>query len=390
MLRVIDTSHWKKDIVNTNVDIDGVYTKATEGNYYVDDACDPIVQWAIGRGKKWGVYHFATNRVTDPITEANYFVDNCQGYVGHGLLILDNENYHWSDGTFANDANNVGWAKQWLDQVFARTGVKPLIYMSLSVITGNDWSPVINGGYGLICADYVENDTPIPNWSMDSNRDPNPHWDGVVNDVMWQFTSTGRLDGYGGNLDCNFFYGDAHAWDLYAGVHADTPPPVQPAPEPAPTPTPPDPQPTPQPPASTDPAPAPAPSPPDPGTVIPPTTPPADPGTGPIINDPLPPTPQPKPTPTPTPPTPGEVDGQVQTDLNSLQAILEKIRAFKPGIKTSEFWQVAVVNVTTFIEGVVKNHVLAVRVTALIVIGVLTLAYVWSRTHVKKAIAQKL
>src|SRR5436309_5114547 len=133
-LRVIDTSHWKGDIDLSKVGIEGVYTKATEGNYYVDDACDKIVQQAIKLGKKWGVYHFATNRVTSPQTEANYFVDNCQGYIGKGMLILDNENYHWSDGTFANDANNVDWCLQWLRQVESRTGVKPLIYMSLSVI----------------------------------------------------------------------------------------------------------------------------------------------------------------------------------------------------------------------------------------------------------------
>lgn len=244
MLRVIDTSYWKKDIVTTEVDIDAVYTKATEGNYYVDDSCDPIVEWAKARGKKWGVYHFGTNRITDAVTEANFFVDNCAGYVGGGILILDNENYRWGDGTFAHDANDVGWALAWCNHVFARTGVRPLIYMSLSVITGNDWSPVINGGYGLICAAYPENNNPVPNFQFDSGRDPNPAWDGVVNDVLWQFTSTGQLSGYGGNLDCNFFYGDGNTWDAYARPVGQAPapqpvpeqpaPPIQPVPIPEP------------------------------------------------------------------------------------------------------------------------------------------------------------
>lgn len=290
ILRVIDTSHWKGDIINTNVDIDAVYTKATEGNYYVDDSCDPIVQWAIRRGKKWGVYHFGTNRITDAITEANFFVDNCAGYIGHGMLILDNENYRWSDGTLAHVATDVAWAKRWLDQVFARTGVKPLIYMSLSVIQGADWSSVINNGYGLICADYVDNANAIPNFSMDSNRDPNPHWDGVVNDVMWQFTSTGRLDGYGGNLDCNYFYGDAHAWDLYAGIHQDAP--AAPQPEPTPEPT--------TPPVVVPPV-VPVPEPPMP-TPDPVPQAPADP-THPINTNPMPPV-DPVPPVDPTPPAP--------------------------------------------------------------------------------------
>lgn len=34
---------------------------------------------------------------------------------------------------------------------------------------------------------------------------------------MWQWTSTGRLDGYGYNLDCNVFYGDGATWDKYVG-----------------------------------------------------------------------------------------------------------------------------------------------------------------------------
>lgn len=270
LLKVLDCSHWKGDIVNTNVDIDAVYTKATEGTYYIDDACDPIVQWAIKRGKKWGVYHFATNRITSPEAEADYFLTNCEGYIHRGMLILDYENYHWADGTFANNALDVAWAKRWLDHVYSRTNVKPLIYMSLSIVQGADWSSVINGGYGLICADYVDNNTPIPNFQMDANRDPNPHWDGTVNDVMWQFTSTGRIDGYNGNLDCNFFYGDGHTWDLYAGVEAPLPVPVPPVPTPpeptpeptpvpapSPVPTPNEPQPTPQP----SPAPSPAPQP---------------------------------------------------------------------------------------------------------------------------------
>jgi len=287
MLRVIDTSHWKKDIINTNVDIDAVYTKATEGNYYVDDSCDPIVQWAIARDKKWGVYHFATNRITDAVTEANFFVDNCAGYVGKGMLILDNENYRWADGTLANDANDVGWVLAWCNQVFARTGVKAPIYMSLSVILGNDWSPVINAGYGLIVAQYQDNSTPIANFNYDAGRDPNPRWDGVVNDMMWQFTSTGKLDGYGGNLDCNFFYGDRAAWDAYAGAAA---------PAPAPTPVPEQPAPPVQP--------TPVPEPPKPTTEPIPQA-PADPTTPANSDVPTPtPLPDPKPTPVPTPTQP--------------------------------------------------------------------------------------
>lgn len=48
--------------------------------------------------------------------------------------------------------------------------------------------------------------------------------------TMWQWTSSGRLDGYSGNLDCNEFYGSKADWDKLAGTSSSTPAPA-PAPE---------------------------------------------------------------------------------------------------------------------------------------------------------------
>jgi LysM repeat protein len=50
---------------------------------------------------------------------------------------------------------------------------------------------------------------------------------------MYQYTSSGRLPGYGGNLDLDVFYGDRVAWARYAAKvgtkPAATPAPAQPA-----------------------------------------------------------------------------------------------------------------------------------------------------------------
>lgn len=228
MLRGPDLNHWKGVVDISAISCDFVIMKATGGNGYVDETCDPQVEQAKALGKKWGVYHYFGDGFNDndPISEANWFVDNCAGYVGQGLLILD-----WERGGNPN-VGNVGMALQWLQHVEARTGVKPLVYMSLSLIRELDWSAVIAGGYGLWVAAYVDDNTPIYNYQMDANRDPNPNWDGQVNDVLWQFTSTGRLDGYGGNLDCNFFYGTRETWDAYAGTSTAVkqPPVLAPAP----------------------------------------------------------------------------------------------------------------------------------------------------------------
>lgn len=266
ILKGIDISSYQEGLDLHSINYDFVIIKATGGNGYVNPHCDTHYQQASSMGKLKGVYHYFNDGFgdNDPIAEANFFVDNIAGYIGDAMLVLD-----WERG--GNPVvDRVDIAKAWLDHVFARTGVKPLIYMSLSLIQEHDWSSVIAGGYGLICAAYVANATPISNYQMDPNRDPNPHWDGTVNDCIWQFTSTGRLDGYGGNLDCDFFYGDANAWHAYAAVPAAPAP--APAPEPTPVPTPeptptpvptPVPEPTPEP--TPDPIPAPEPSPtPDP------------------------------------------------------------------------------------------------------------------------------
>lgn len=288
MLRVVDLNHWKGAVNLAGMPIDAMITKATGGNGYVDDTCDANVQHAIALNLPWGFYHYFSDGFNDgdPVAEANWFVDNCANYFNHGIPILD-----WERGGNPN-VNDTGMALRWLQQVETRTGVKPVIYMSLSLITGLDWSAVIANGNGLWCADYVDDNTPIPNFAMDSNRDPNPHWDGNVNDVLWQFTSTGRIDGYNGNLDCSFFYGARSAWDAYAAVHTPAPAPT-PTPDPTPTPTP-DPVPTPTPEPTPDPIPTPDPEP---------------------TPDPTPepePTPDPTPTPEPTPePTPAPVNKSV-------------------------------------------------------------------------------
>lgn len=237
MLKGIDVSHWKADLNSNSVAADFVIAKATGGTGYVDDACDKFVQEAIAGGRKWGVFHYYSDGYggNDPIAEANFFVDNCLGYVRKGMLILD-----WEAGGNPH-VNNPGMALAWLRHVEARTGVKPLIYMSLSLVRSLDWSAVIAGNYGLWVAAWPNGNNVVRNYGMDPGADPNPRWDGTINDCLWQFTSTGRLDGYGGNLDCNFFYGTREAWDAYAGVSAPAPPQptttttTQPAPEPTTT-----------------------------------------------------------------------------------------------------------------------------------------------------------
>ena len=92
-----------------------------------------------------------------------------------------------------------------------QTGVWPWVY-------ANPWR-FNQGGVEPNCGRWVAG------YPLSVNRDatygldnPMPYEvDGTV--CAWQFTSTGRVTGYSGNLDCNVFYGDTSAWSAYA--HGD-------------------------------------------------------------------------------------------------------------------------------------------------------------------------
>ena len=68
------------------------------------------------------------------------------------------------------------------------------VYLSSSVTRQQDWSPVVDLGLRLWVADYGTNDGNI------SSKPLVGYWDTVT---YFQYTSTGHLPGYEGNLDLN-------------------------------------------------------------------------------------------------------------------------------------------------------------------------------------------
>jgi GH25 family lysozyme M1 (1,4-beta-N-acetylmuramidase) len=231
----LDISPWQQSLNLLNITYDFVLIKATEGTTYVSPTCDTHYQEAKQMNKKRAVYMFTD--FLDPVMEANYFVDNCTGYIRDAIFVLD-----W-EGTGVSD---VQGALKRLQQIEARIGYKPAIYMSEWVENNYDWSPVVQNNNGLIIAKYS-------NWELANNADnydmsnagQSPiikHWPFYF---MWQWTSTGRLNGYAGDLDCDIAYLTPDQWDKYAGVQptpavvsAPLSTPATPTVQPVPTPTP--------------------------------------------------------------------------------------------------------------------------------------------------------
>lgn len=205
-LKGIDISNHQRGLDLSKIDCDFVIIKATEGKSYVDPSCDTFFQQALSLGKKLGVYHFANNSDNTAQQEADWFIQNTRGYIGKAIPVLD-----WED----NITDNIPWALEWLQRVEEAYGCKPMIYMSESVVNRHDWSSVVAGNYGLWVAKYRDYN-PDYNYDMsDAGNMPSiKYWSTIA---LWQWTSTGRLNGWNGNLDLDVFYGDTTAWDKYLG-----------------------------------------------------------------------------------------------------------------------------------------------------------------------------
>lgn len=198
----IDIASYQAGIDLAVVPCDFVIVKATEGTSYVNPYCNAQAGQTLSLGKKLGLYHFASGG--DATAEADYFVDNIKGYLNKALLVLD-----WEADAISR---GPAWARTWLDRVKQRTGAKPLIYMSNSVVNQFDWSGVAAAGYGLWNAGYYAGYQ-----TMGYNSDA-PIYGALGawgNCAIYQYTSSGRLNGWGGNLDLDVFYGDDAAWDAY-------------------------------------------------------------------------------------------------------------------------------------------------------------------------------
>ena len=205
----IDISGWQAGIDLSKVPCDFVIVKATQGVTFVSDSCDTQIQQAISLGKPFGFYHYVDG--SGVTSEADFFVENCAGYFGHGIPCIDWENaqnYAWG---------NTDYLKQLVQRVIDRTGVKPLIYAPEGSFP---WAVAQALDCGAWVAQYADNH---PTGYQDA-----PWNEGAYACAIRQYSSHGRLDGYSGNLDLDKAYMDADGWAKYVGSAS------VPAPAPAP------------------------------------------------------------------------------------------------------------------------------------------------------------
>ena len=159
------------------------------------------------------MYHYVGGQ--GATAEADHFVDSISNWIGEGVLVIDwesNENSEWG---------NLGYLDAVCRRVYERTGVPPMIYASRSVFP---WDTAASNNAGTWVAQYANNE-PTGYQDVPWNED-------AYGCAIRQYSSTGRLDGWGGNLDLNKAYMDGAAWMRYANpgnpAPAPNPIPVQP------------------------------------------------------------------------------------------------------------------------------------------------------------------
>ncbi len=186
MLKGIDISHHNK--AYSLADVDFVFIKLTEGKNWTDPKNLENIARARRQGKLIGLYHYARPENNHAAQEAQFFVNKVisHGLLGEAALALDYE----------GEALRYGpdWAREWLDEVYNLTNVKPLIYVQRSEIP--KYGEVANGDYGLW----------IPKWYRTKPTkveiSPWKFW------AFWQYDATG--------VDKDIFNGSKEQFKKYA------------------------------------------------------------------------------------------------------------------------------------------------------------------------------
>lgn len=221
----VDVSHYQGSINWPQVAASSTFAfaKATEGKTLVDLTYPINRMGAQAVGVKVGAYHFARPAgsgqpaiVADAIAQADFFLSVAQPLAGDLPPVLDLE---VTGGLKAADL--LTWTSAWLEEVYARIGVRPLVYTSPNFwksSLGDTGVPALDGT-PLWVAHWTTATTPLV---------PAANWGGG-GWTFWQFSSHAKVAGIQTEVDRDRFHAASvtgaviHAYPTGAPT-ASTPP----------------------------------------------------------------------------------------------------------------------------------------------------------------------
>ena len=205
-LNGIDIASYQAGLDFSKVPCDFAIIKATQGTGYTNPDCVRAVEQAMSLGKGVGVYHYISGG--NAVAEANFFIDSILNWIGKVMICLDwelDQNSAWG---------NESYLEQVINHVIERTGVPPMIYAPASRY--NQVAEVAKRhNCGLWIAQYAD---------MNPTGYQNTPWnEGAYTCAIRQYSGSGRLNGWNGDLDLDKFYGSLDDFRKYYGSSSSAP-----------------------------------------------------------------------------------------------------------------------------------------------------------------------
>ncbi|MGZ4113531.1 MAG: GH25 family lysozyme [Actinomycetota bacterium] len=195
----IDISHWQDAIDWTQVGSAGVQfviAKATEGRTWDDPMYSTYRAGAAAEGIPFTAYHFAKPDLTagDAVKEADHFVDVAQLGPGDLIPALDIER---TGGLTQEQLTQ--WILDWLNEVTARLGVRPMVYTSPNGWENRtgDTTAIADAGYTILW---------VAHWNVGLPTVPANDWEGN-GWRFWQYTDCAAIPGISGCVDADWHAG---------------------------------------------------------------------------------------------------------------------------------------------------------------------------------------
>lgn len=198
MLQGYDISSHQKGIQPGRLPGDFVIIKITQDTRVVNPSWQTWVEQVLKAGKLLGLYHYAGGK--DATVEAEAFWGQAKRYAGRAALFLD-----WEERDNRNYSQMWNWCGRFLARLRSLSGQMPGLYFSAGLLK------FFRGcGYPLWVAQYANNRPTgyqVQSWN-----------DKAYACALRQYSSTGRLSGWHGNLDLNKFYGTKNDWNRMFGI----------------------------------------------------------------------------------------------------------------------------------------------------------------------------
>lgn len=199
-LNGIDISNYQRGINLQVVPSDFVIVKVSQGTWYVSGDWRRQADQTLKAGRLLGLYHYIEG--SDPVAQADHFRSQASGYIGKAPIFLD-----W-EAQDNNRYGDLGFLQQVINAFIGKTGVRPIVYAPNASYAAE--KPLLDR---LNCGTWAQQ---YASMNIVNGYQAHPWNEQNRRCAIRQYASTGRLPGWGANLDLDLFYGDRNAWMKYA------------------------------------------------------------------------------------------------------------------------------------------------------------------------------